>query len=166
MSKEGEEIKAPVASCNSYVEPYISWENGVPKRKYKVVVSKEDILEAKKYAAIQPYQGDWDPINERYIPDPRYSGLSKIEVAQHKLMDAAAAGDLNALAQVENRLVGMPTQSINSFSIKGSLEDFLKTVVDKEESVNMAPAIDIEIEPVHPDHSAGSVSEVPCDMDI
>lgn len=122
----------PSVPSNAYIEPYISWENGLPVKKHKVVISNADISEMKYHAAAQVYQGEWDPVNECYIPDPRYNGMSKIEVAQHKLMDLAASGDTNALTQVENRLIGLPKQTVESLSIKGSLEDFLSNVLQNE----------------------------------
>lgn len=133
MLESNEKPNSLTASHNSaYVEPYIVWENGVPVKKFKLQVAKEDIQEMKLHAATQTYYGDWDPINQEYIPDPRYEGLSKIEVAQHKLMDKAAAGDIQALAQVEDRILGKPKQQVESLNISTSLESFLEKIALSE----------------------------------
>lgn len=81
------------------------------------------------------------PDNECYIPDKRYEGLSKIEVAQHKLMDKAAAGDTQALQQIENRILGMPKQQVESLNINATLESFLENVANKE-GMKFAPDVD------------------------
>lgn len=125
-------LPSEVSCKNAYVEPYIVWENGVPVQKHKVVITKQDIQGMKYHAAAQMYQGEWDPVNECYIPDKRYEGLSKIEVAQHKLMDKAAAGDTTALSQIENRILGMPKQQVESLNINATLEGFLEKVAQSE----------------------------------
>lgn len=125
---------------NCYVEPYIVWENGIPKKKYKLVMAKEDIQEMKIHAATQMYHGEWDPINQTYIVDPRYEGLSKIEVAQHKLMDKAAAGDIDALSKIEDRILGKPKQQVESLQISATLESFLEKVAKDEGMVSPSPA--------------------------
>lgn len=121
-----------VSPSNAYVEPYIVWENGIPIKKHKLVVAKEDIQEMKMHAASQIYRGDWDPVNEAFIPDPRYEGLTKIEVAQHKLMDRAASGDIQALGQIEDRILGKPKQQVESLQVNATLESFLENVAKKE----------------------------------
>lgn len=125
-------LPSDVSSKNAYIEPYIVWENGLPVQKHKVVITKQDIQEMKYHAAVQMYHGEWDPVNECYIPDKRYEGLSKIEVAQHKLMDKAAAGDTAALSQIENRMLGMPKQQVESLNINATLEGFLEKVAQGE----------------------------------
>lgn len=163
MSNQPTERQLPsLASAKSaYVEPYIVWENGVPVKKHKLVIAKEDIQEMKIHAATQIYQGDWDPVNQCYIPDPRYEGLSKIEVAQHKLMDKAASGDTQALQQIENRILGMPKQQVESLNISTTLESFLEKIARDE---GIAPTVDstgdcIEGEVVGSSPSSGSSME-------
>lgn len=125
-------LPSELSSKNAYVEPYIVWENGVPVQKHKVVITKQDIQSMKYHAAVQMYHGEWDPVNECYIPDKRYEGLSKIEVAQHRLMDKAASGDTAALFQIENRMLGMPKQQVESLNINATLEGFLEKVAQGE----------------------------------
>jgi len=124
---------------NCYVEPYIVWENGLPVKKFKLQMTKEDMQEMKVHAATQVYHGDWDPVSQSYIADPRYEGLSKIEVAQHKLMDKAAAGDTQALSQIEDRILGKPKQQVESLQINATLESFLEKVA-KEEGLSVGDA--------------------------
>lgn len=141
MDSSDRQLPSLASAKNAYVEPYIVWENGLPVKKHKLVIAKEDIHEMKIHAATQMYQGEWDPINECYIPDKRYEGLSKIEVAQHKLMDKAAAGDTQALQQIENRILGMPKQQVESLNITATLESFLENVANKE-GMKFAPDVD------------------------
>ena len=107
-------------------------ENGVPVKKCRVVMKKEDIQEMKFHAASQMYVGDWDPVAQDYIVDERYVGMTKLEVAQHKQMDAAARGDGQALEKIEDRLMGKPKQQVESVQISATLEDFLARVAEQE----------------------------------
>ena len=95
-------------------------------------MKKEDIQEMKFHAASQMYVGDWDPIQQDYIVDERYVGMTKLEVAQHKQMDAAARGDSDALVRIEDRLMGKPKQQVESVQISATLEDFLNKVAEQE----------------------------------
>lgn len=131
LIKEPPAYPAP-ASTKAYVEPYMTIENGVPVKKHRVVMKKEDIQEMKYHAAQQMYVGDWDPIAQDYVVDERYVGMTKLEVAQHKQMDAAARGDLKALEQIEDRVLGKPKQQVESVQISATLEDFLEKVAQQE----------------------------------
>lgn len=116
----------------AYVEPYIVWVDGLPVKKIRTVLAKDDVQELRTNAAAQPYFGDWDPVNQEYIPDPRYEGMSKIEVAIHKQMDQAARGDINALEKIEDRMFGKPKVQVESLQISATLEEFLEKVAVSE----------------------------------
>lgn len=106
-------------------------------------MKKEDIQEMKFHAASQMYVGDWDPVAQDYIVDERYVGMTKLEVAQHKQMDAAARGDGQALEKIEDRLMGKPKQQVESVQISATLEDFLARVAEQEGLVsNTIPTSD------------------------
>ena len=136
-------IEHPLAkrAPNQFVEPYMTWENGNYVKKFRIGIGKEDVTEMKLYAAQQTYVGDWDPIEQNYIVDERYVGMSKLEVAQHKQMDAAARGDLTALAQAEDRILGKPKQQVESIQVSATLEDFLEKVAEKEGMALASPPL-------------------------
>jgi hypothetical protein len=136
MIKEEPEYYPPAASTKAYIEPYMTIENGVPVKKTRIALKKEDVQEMKYHAAQQMYVGDWDPINQDYNVDERYVGMTKLEVAQHKQIDAAARGDLQALNQVEDRILGRPKQQVESVQISATLEDFLSRVAEQEGMVS------------------------------
>lgn len=62
MDSSDRQLPSLASAKNAYVEPYIVWENGLPVKKHKLVIAKEDIHEMKIHAATQMYQGEWDPI--------------------------------------------------------------------------------------------------------
>lgn len=133
ISLFSEGIKEPPAiNPKAYIEPYMVWENGNYIKKHRIAMRKEDVQELKLHAAQQMYIGDWDPVAQDYIVDERYVGMTKIEVAQHKQMDAAARGDFQALDKIEDRILGKPKQQVEAVQISATLEDFLEKVAQKE----------------------------------
>ena len=56
-------------------------------------------------------------------------------------MDAAARGDLTALSQAEDRILGKPKQQVESIQISATLEDFLEKVAEKEGMALASPPL-------------------------
>ncbi|NCD17259.1 MAG: hypothetical protein EOL91_08080 [Actinobacteria bacterium] len=71
-------------------------------------------------ALLQLYTGD----------DPRYQGLTKLEVTMIQLANSAAEGDLAQANHVLDRILGLPKQSSENVNVNAntSLSEFLKSV--------------------------------------
>ena len=86
-------------------ERYIDWEDGMPVLKYRNVMKKEALPELYRHALSQPYEGEWSDIFQCYIVDPRFEGMTKAEVKAHRLADKAASGNIEAMKEIDDRLV-------------------------------------------------------------
>lgn len=118
--------------ANVYAERYIDWEDGMPVLKYRNVVKKEAMNELTRHAMSQPYEGEWDPILQDYIKDPRFDGMTKAEVIEHKLIDKAAAGNIEAIKEIKDRLLGKAKQQVESKNLNIGYEDYLAGLARQE----------------------------------
>lgn len=115
-----------------YSERYVDWEDGMPVLKYRNVVRKEAINELTRHALSQPYEGEWNPEQQCYIKDPRFEGMTKAEVIEHRLVDKAAAGSVEAIKEIKDRLMGKPKQQVESKNLNISYEDYLAELARSE----------------------------------
>jgi len=122
--------RAPRAEV--YAERYIDWEDGMPVLKYRNVVKKEAIEELTRHAMSQAYEGEWEPLLQCYIEDPRFKGMMKAEVMRHKLIDKATKGDIDAIKLIDERLLGKPKQSVESKNMHITYEDYLMELAKQE----------------------------------
>ena len=113
-------------------ERYIDWEDGMPVLRYRNVIKKEALNELTKHALSQMYEGEWCDILQCFIVDPRFEGMTKAEVMEHRLVDKAAAGNIEAIKEVKDRLTGKPKQQIESKSMQISYEDYLNELARQE----------------------------------
>lgn len=82
--------------------------------------------------------------------NPAYRGMTKGEAMILALTDRAAAGDLDAVKEILDRLMGKPTQSIQSFQVKGTLEELLDALATNAPNTQPTP-IDITPNPTTPE---------------
>ena len=113
-------------------ERYIDWEDGMPVLRYRNIVKKEALVELTRHAISQPYEGEWSGILQCYIIDPRFEGMTKAEVAEHKLADKAASGSIEATKEIKDRLIGKAKQQIESKNLNISYEDYLVELAKNE----------------------------------
>ena len=118
------------------VERYVKWVDGMPEVAYRNVIKKEALPELKRHALSQMYEGEWDSVNQCYEIDPRYVGMTKAEVIEHKKVDLACAGDLQAMKEIDDRLLGKPKQQVESKNLNVSYEDWLNEIARQEEGTN------------------------------
>lgn len=135
MSKSEDGTYVPTKG-QIFAERYIDWEDGMPVLKYRNVIRKEAINELTRHALSQPYEGDWDPETQEYIIDPRFVGMTKAEVMEHKLVDKAAAGNVEAIREIKDRLMGKPKQQVESKNLNITYEDFLEELARTENLAN------------------------------
>lgn len=119
-----------------YSERYIEFEDGMPVLKYRNVIRKEALNELTRHALSQPYEGEWDPVAQEYVKDPRFEGMTKAEVMEHRLIDKAAAGNVEAIREIKDRLMGKPKQQVESKNLNISYEDFLAELARTEDQSN------------------------------
>lgn len=130
--QEGTPSFKRIPKAEIVAERYIDWEDGMPILKYRNVVKKEALVELTRHAISQPYEGEWDSFFQCYIKDPRFDGMTKAEVAQHKLADKAAAGDTDALKEITDRLVGKSKQQVETKNLNIGYEDYLLELARQE----------------------------------
>lgn len=122
----------PQAHLVQNVERKLIWENGMPVIRYQNVIKKEAITELTKHALSQPYEGEWDEAEQCYKIDPRFVGMTKAEVIEHRLVDKAASGDILAIEKIKDRLLGKPKQQIESKNLNVTYEDYLNELAREE----------------------------------
>lgn len=115
------------------VERYIDWEDGMPVLKYRNLVKKEAANSLKLHALSQPYEGEWDALFQCYLVDPRFEGMTKAEVIEHKMVDKAASGNIEAAKEIQDRLCGKAKQQVESKNLNMSYENFLEEIARQEE---------------------------------
>ena len=118
------------------VERYIDWEDGMPVLRYRNVVKKEALAELKRHALSQHYEGEWCDILQCYIIDPRFEGMTKVEVMEHRLIDKAVSGNIEAIKEVNDRLLGKPKQQVESKNLNITYEDYLLELARQEGILN------------------------------
>lgn len=123
-----------------YSERYVDWEDGMPVVRYKNVVRKEAINELTRHALSQPYEGEWDPVEKCFVIDPRFEGMTKAEVIEHRLVDKAAAGNVEAIKEIKDRLMGKPKQQVESKNLNISYEDYLTELARSEGMLDDEPS--------------------------
>jgi hypothetical protein len=110
----------------------ITWVNGVPEPTYGKIVNTQSVKKLASVAASLPYEGEWDPELEMHIIEPRFKGLTNIEVMWIRLAEKAASGDTAAMNMIFDRILGKPKQSVESASVSMTYQEFLQTIAQQE----------------------------------
>lgn len=114
---------------------YIEWIDGRPVPRYSEPVTKQEMTDLIVAAVAVPYERKADDSED-------YSGMSKLEVAQHKVADRAANGDLDALNFIYDRSIGKPKQVSENLNVTVNLNDFLDSLPPPE-SIEYAEALSV-----------------------
>lgn len=109
----------------------ITWVNGVPEPTYGKIVETQSVKKLARVAASLPYEGEWDEDLEMYILDPRFRGMTNIEVMWIRLAEKAANGDMSAANMILDRILGKPKQSVESTSLSMTYQEFLKSLAQQ-----------------------------------
>ena len=82
-------------------------------------------------ALLQLYTGD----------DPKFYGMTNLEVSMAQLANSAAQGDLTQANHILDRILGLPKQSSENVNVNAStsLADFLKSVHNKSSQLDSDP---------------------------
>lgn len=110
----------------------ITWVNGVPEPTTVKIVNPQSVKKLAQVAASLPYQGEWDEELETYIVEPRFKGMSNIEVMWIRLAEKAANGDTGAMNMMFDRILGKPKQSVETASVSMTYQDFLEQLKRSE----------------------------------
>jgi len=103
----------------------ITWVNGVPEPTYTNIVSAQSVKKLAQVAASLPYEGEWDEELEMYVIEPRFKGMTNIEVMWVRLAEKAANGDTGAMNMIFDRILGKPKQSVETASVSMTYQEFL-----------------------------------------
>lgn len=129
-----EPARAPVQYTGMLI-----WENGQPRavvsRNFDGPKTGPSLKSLMQEVLNLPYTGS----------HPDYQGLTKGEAMILAMTDRAAAGDLDAVKEILDRIMGRPTQSIQSVKVTGTLEEFLDAMGDH--TPEQAEVIDIKPTP-------------------
>lgn len=104
----------------------ITWVNGVPEPTYGKIVNTQSVKKLAQVAASLPYEGEWDEELEMYVLEPRFKGMTNIEVMWIRLAEKAANGDTGAMNMIFDRILGKPKQSVETASVSMTYQEFLK----------------------------------------
>lgn len=75
--------------------------------------------------------------------NPNLKGLTKGEAMIITLADKASVGDMAAVKEMLDRILGRSTQSIQSVSVTGTLEEYLDAIAEKTAPTMPKDVIDI-----------------------
>lgn len=132
------------ATSNVQYKPVslIKWVNGIPVPYTEWVVDKTKIDSVFLTALSLPYTGREDPITGQTHIEPRFVGLTNIEVAAIRQAERSAEGELESLKFLTDRVLGKAKQQIDTTNVNISLNDFLSSmseqVAEAEERWNSA----------------------------
>lgn len=111
----------------------ITWVNGVPEPTYGKIVNAQSVKKLAQVAASLPYEGEWDEDLEMYVLEPRFKGMTNIEVMWVRLAEKAASGDTAAMNMIFDRILGKPKQSVETASVSMTYQEFL-TELNKQQN--------------------------------
>jgi len=103
----------------------IVWRDGAPFPATRPVLARNQVNELIVATASLPYDG----------PEPRYSGMSNMEVALARRAEAMARGDDHALDETLDRILGKAKQSVEKLNLNMNYEDWLKAQAEDESDV-------------------------------
>jgi hypothetical protein len=105
---------------------FIIWKNGIPVPAYVKPFTPQSV---NKLLA-SSLQIEYEPLlNQDGTPlagEEKHIGKTKLEVGVERLANTFSRGDQDAITFAFDRLLGKPKQSVESVTISGTYEDFLK----------------------------------------
>ncbi|MBT5303851.1 MAG: hypothetical protein HOL31_02075 [Candidatus Scalindua sp.] len=114
-------------------DSFVVWEDGSPRVVYKQMITKE-VLDDLPIAALSlPYKRT--PKEIMLDEDVEFEGLTNAEVMNIRLARRAAAGEMEAIKTIQDRVLGRPKQSIESKSITQTYTEYLEMVAQEEEEL-------------------------------
>lgn len=111
-------------------ESVITWEHGEPVVIYKEMLTKEVIADLPVAVLSLPYQRTDKEIT--LGEDVEFEGKSNAEVMHIRLARRAAAGSMEAIKMLQDRILGKPKQSIESHSVSETYTQFLERKAKEE----------------------------------
>jgi hypothetical protein len=109
------------------------FKDGTPVIEDKYIISKHDIEKITMHALSLPYEGHMHPGTHEMVFDSRFEGMLNAEVIEHQLVAAAVAGDLTAVRDIKDRLLGKPKQQVESTSIRLGYDDYLMELAKRQD---------------------------------
>lgn len=110
----------------------IRWENGKPIPTYAPPLQKSQISDLLTAALSLKYTGQIDPETGDSINfDPRFAGMTNMEVIAIRLAERAAEGNDKATTELLDRILGKPKQSHETVGVRLTYQDFLKHCDDE-----------------------------------
>lgn len=107
----------------------IAWENNVPVPVYVPPVTKGGISQMMHTALSMPYMGQYDQDTGEYVDiEPRFVGLTNLEVMTIRAAEKGARGSLKAMDMLLDRTLGKPKQEIESKVMTLTYQDVLDTL--------------------------------------
>ncbi len=104
----------------------IRWENGKPVPVYAPPLAKEQVSDLLTASLSLEYEGEKAENGDAINFDPRFAGMTNIEVIAIRLAERAASGDMKATTELLDRILGKPKQSHETVGVKMSYQDFLE----------------------------------------
>lgn len=107
----------------------INWVDGRPIPVYSQPLNKQQVSDLVTSALSLQYTGDTDPETGEPINfDMRFAGMTNAEVMAIKLAEKAANGEMKAIEQLLDRILGKPKQSVETVGVKMNYKDFLDVI--------------------------------------
>ena len=112
-------------------ESFIAWVDGVPIVEYRQMLTV-DILNDLPIAALSlPYKRT---AKQKFLDrEIEFEGMTNAEVMSIRLARRAAAGEMEAIKTIQDRILGKPKQQIESRSITETYTQYLERLAEKEE---------------------------------
>lgn len=118
------------------------WAEGMPRPKRKTSMGKEQVQNIHNAAAALPYQGEWNPLTQRFEMPPDMVGLTMAEAAIYRQWLKAADGDTKAYEKLMDRMLGKPKQAVETVSMKLSYSEFLDMLATQDIQENVESEAD------------------------
>ena len=117
---------------------FIKWENGIPKPADFDIMTKSQFESLPMVFQSTPYQPETDPDTGQILAaeyvyrNADGTWMTNAEVAQARRSLRAARGDLEALRNIEDRVLGKPKQSAEIVSVHGTLSEWIEASMKNE----------------------------------
>ncbi len=111
-------------------DSFVVWKDGEPEVKFREMLTKNVAAELPLAAVSSPYKR-----TEKEIflgIDSEFEGKSNIEVMNIRLARKAAAGDMDAIKLLNDRILGKPKQQIESTRVSMTYQDYLDQITEEE----------------------------------